>query len=42
MGPIQLSLASWQNPLPDVPIETIDLVSGRNWGSVFVAAISVQ
>jgi len=38
---IQLRRYTWQNPLPDVEIETIDLVSASVESAPFLTAITV-
>jgi len=41
-GPAQLYLSSWENPFPDLEMESIDLITGETWGSIFVAAITLD
>jgi hypothetical protein len=42
LGRVRLFQTSWENPLPDVPVETIDLVSGMSFYPAFLAAITVE
>jgi len=42
LGRVRLFQTSWENPLPDVPVETIDLVSGMSFYPAFLVAISVE
>jgi hypothetical protein len=38
----RLLQTSWENPFPDLEIDTIDYVSGMHWGAAFLIAITVE
>lgn len=38
----RLLQTSWENPLPNLEIESIDYISAMNWGSAYLVAITVE
>jgi hypothetical protein len=41
-GQVPLYQTSWQNPLPDLEVESIGLVSAMDWKALFLVAITVE
>jgi hypothetical protein len=39
---VPLYQTTWQNPLPDLEVESIDVASAMAWGSLFLVAITVE
>jgi len=42
LGRVRLFQTSWENPLPEVEVETIDLVAAMSFYPTFLAAITVE
>ncbi len=42
LGQVRLFQTSWENPLPEVEVESINLVSGMSFYPAFLAAITVE
>jgi hypothetical protein len=42
LGRVRLFQTSWENPLPEVEVESIDLVSAMSFDSAFLVAITVE
>ncbi len=42
LGQVRLYQTSWENPLPQVEVESIDLVSGMSFYPTFLVAITVE
>jgi hypothetical protein len=42
LGQVRLFQTSWENPLPEVEVESIDLVSAMSFYPAFLVAITVE
>ncbi len=41
-GTIRILQTAWENPFPDVEIESIDYISQRTWGAAYLLAITLE